>query len=199
MTEDSDTSSSCTVCRKDIEKGDGFDFGGAPVCSMCTNSLKLKEMDTSGTDEILSGILEDQGREIIGEFIAISRSMPSDFGWNILALMENITNDVEDAQAQALLESSMIISGLSVIRTGEGEGDVNPGFLSLLLVLGQVMDLSIMRKIVLDKGLRTSNKLDELRLIGEHNRILFDLITGTPHQEEARNELILASCLERVV
>lgn len=199
MVENSDTQNSCTICRKDIEKEDENDFGGAPVCGMCTDSLKLREMDTSNTDDVLSSILEEQGSKIIGEFIAVSRSMPPDFGWNILALLENITNDVEDAQAQALLESSMIICGLTTIRRGEGEGDVNPGLLSLLLVLGQVMDLSIMRRIVLDKGLRTSNKLDELRLIGDHNRVLFDLITNTPHQEDATKEILLASCLERVV
>jgi hypothetical protein len=199
VAENSDTPASCTICRKDLEKGDEFDFGGAPVCVMCTDSLKLKELDTSGTDNVLSKIVEEQGTKIIGEFAAISRSLPSDFGWNILALLDNITSDVEDAQAQALLESSMIICGLTAIRCGEGEGDVNPGFLSLFLVLGQVLDLSIMRRIVLDKSLRTSNKLDELKLIGEHNRVLFDLIMKTPHNEEAHKELLLASCLERVV
>ena len=199
MAENSDTPASCTVCRRDIEKGEEFEFGGAPVCESCTENLKLRGLDTSGTDEVLSEILEDQGSRIIGEFTAISRSMPPDFGWNILALMDNITNDVEDVQSQALLESAMIICGLTAIRRGEGEGDVNPGFLSLYLVLGQVLDLSIMRRIVLEKELRTSNKLDELILIGEHNRILFDLITETSHQEEQTKELLLASCLERVV
>ena len=140
MVETSDIPESCTVCRNEINEGDRFDFGGAPVCTTCADSLKLKELDTSGTDEIFSDILEDQGRKIIGDFLAISRSMPQEFGWNILALLDNVTSDIEEVQARALLESSMMICGLTTIRTGEGEGDVDPGFLSLFLVLGQVMD-----------------------------------------------------------
>lgn len=193
------TQISCTVCRKDIGPGNKFEFGGAPVCNECSDSLKLKDLDTSMQDDTLSGILDGQGENVIGEFLAIARTMPSNYGWNILAIMDSISKDLEEVQARALLESSTMICGLTVIRVGEGEGEVDPNLLSLFLVLGQVIDLSMMRRIVLEKGLRTSNKLDELILIGEHNRSFFDLITKIDHEGDARSEFILATCLERVV
>jgi hypothetical protein len=197
--ENDHTPATCTVCRKEIARGEDHNFGGAPVCRSCADQLDLKGLDTTGSDEVLSGLLEDQGRAVLGEFTALSRSIPSDFGWNILGLLNTITDEIEDVQSQTLLESAMIICGLTAVRLGEGEGDVDPGLLSLYLVLGQVMDLSIMRRIVLDGKLRTSNKFDELKLIGDHNRVIFDLVTEIPHGEDPTKEMLLSNCLERVV
>ncbi|MGA1873125.1 MAG: hypothetical protein ACMUHY_05590 [Thermoplasmatota archaeon] len=189
----------CTVCREEMKAEGGKEFGGAPVCDPCFDRLDLGSMDIGGKDDRLLALTEGQGQDIMGEFTALARSMPKEYGWNILAIVGNITESVEDAQASSLLESSTMLCGLSVLRLGEGEGEVDPGLLSLFLVLGQVMDLSIMRRIVLSSGLRTSNRLDELFLIGDHNRTLFELIRNVDHGEDEQKEMILAICMEKLV
>ncbi len=199
MENDTATKAFCTVCRKEIVAGDDFTFGGALICNSCTDNLKLKEMDTDVADELLGNMVDEGGKEALKDFIAIARSLPAEYGWNILAIVSNISNDIDEVQAQALLESSTMICGMTVIRLGEGKGEVDPGLLSLFLVLGQVIDLSLMKRIVLDKGLRTSNKLDEMILVGEQNWLLFDMVLGISHDKDPKKEYILASCLERLV
>jgi len=189
----------CTVCRKVFEHSEETLFGGAPVCSDCTNDLGLRTLDRSTEDEVLATLLDDQGRFALKDFTALARSMPSGYGWNILAILGNISKDIPEVQAQALLESSTMICGMSVIRGGKGEGEVDPKLLSLFLVLGQVMDLSIMKKLVLTNKLRTSNKLDEMILIGEHNNVLFNMIKDVPHGNDEKKEFILTTCLGKVV
>ncbi|MGA1820597.1 MAG: hypothetical protein ACMUHU_06280 [Thermoplasmatota archaeon] len=189
----------CTVCREEMQEGEDYEFGGAPVCINCTGNLNLRELDTGSSDELLSRISEAQGQDILGEFLALARSISPDYGWNILAIVGNISESVEDEQARSLLESSTMLSGLTVLRLGEGEGEPDPGLLSLLLVLGQVVDLSVMRKIVLGSGLRMSNKLDELILIGEHNRVLFEMIKDIDHGGDEQKEMILSICLAKIV
>lgn len=189
----------CTVCRGELNETDRLEFGGASVCNACTARLKLEEMDTARSDERLHGITEAQGQKILGEFMALARAIPRDYGWNILAIVGQIPDSIEDEQARSIVENSTILCGSTVLRAGEGEGEVDPGLLSLFLVLGQVMDLSIMRRSVISGGLRMSNKLDEMILIGEHNRALFNLVTEIDHDEDPQKELILASCLQKIV
>jgi len=189
----------CTVCREELKEGETYEYGGAPVCDSCTERMDLRKLDTSSIDELLSGITEAQGQDIIGEFLALVRYISPDYGWNILAIISNISDSVEDEQARSLLESSTMLCGLTVIRLGEGEGEPDPGILSLLLVLGQVVDLSVMRRIVLGSGLRISNKLDELILIGEHNRVFFEMIKAVDHSGDEQKEMILSLCLEKIV
>ncbi|MBN1538897.1 MAG: hypothetical protein JW939_02040 [Candidatus Thermoplasmatota archaeon] len=199
MEESSEGPDLCTVCRGELKETDRLEFGGARVCNDCSARLKLEELDITGSDEKLQGITEAQGQNILGEFMALARAIPREYGWNILAIVGQITENIEDEQARSIVENSTILCGSTVIRVGEGEGEVDPGLLSLFLVLGQVVDLSIMRSAVISGGLRMSNRLDEMILIGEHNRVLFDLLTEIDHGEDPQKELILASCLQKVV
>ncbi|MBN1389253.1 MAG: hypothetical protein JXA22_01275 [Candidatus Thermoplasmatota archaeon] len=189
----------CTVCREQLNGPDDHGFGGAPVCNSCKARLNLEEMDTTRSDERLHDIMETQGQAVLGEFLALARTVPREYGWNILAIVGRISDDIKDERTRSMVENSTILCGLTVVRSGEGEEAVDPGLLSLFLVLGQVIDLSIMRRVVIDGGLRMSNKLDEMILIGEHNRVLFDLLTEIDHGEDPQKELILASCLERII
>jgi len=189
----------CTVCREELKEEETYEYGGAPVCNACTQRMELRKLDTNSTDELLSSLTEAQGQDIIGEFLALARSVSRDYGWNILAIVGNISESVKDEQARSLLESSTMLCGLTVLRLGEGDGEPDPGLLSLLLVLGQVVDLSVMRRIVLGSGLRISNKLDELILIGEHNRVFFEMIKDVDHDGDEQKEMILSLCLEKII
>ncbi|MGA1849052.1 MAG: hypothetical protein ACMUHB_06895 [Thermoplasmatota archaeon] len=189
----------CTVCRADMGSEDIHMFGKAPVCGNCNSSLGLSELDTSKKDEVLAPLLEISGLEALGPFTALSRELPGEYGWNILALMQTVGADLENHQGRSLLESSTAITGSTVLRNGMGEGEGDPGKLTLMLVLGQVIDLSIMKNIVETMGLRTSNELDELRLIGEHTGILFKMLSSLDTGGDETREKVLSETIRAVL
>jgi len=200
MEADTDPEMLCTVCRKGMEKGRRMTFGRAPICRKCHDSMSLSELDTSKRDGALLPLVERSGIDALGPFTALSEDMPRDYGWNILALMQTVGADLEDHQGRSLLESATALCGSSVIRNGREEGgEGDPSKLTLMLVLGQVLDLSIMKRIVNSNGLRTSNELDELKLIGEHMGILFRMLSSIDPGGDGTKEKVLAECIRSVL
>jgi hypothetical protein len=189
----------CTVCRAGMDGEGTKTFGKAPICDDCYGSMGLAEMDISMKDEELLPLVEKSGMDALGPFTALSRELPKEYGWNILALMETVGADLEDHQGRTLLESATAICGSSVIKNGRETGEGDPAKLTLMLVLGQVLDLSIMKNIVESKDLRTSNELDELKLIGEHTGTLFTMLSSIDTKGDGTKEKVLSECIRAIL
>lgn len=188
------------MCQTELGDNEEKNFYGAPICDPCWEQLSLDKVSAGQIDRWLKDSIDDTGREAFTGFMGIMARYPAEFGWNILALSPTIIETVEDPQQRSLLEQSAILSGACVIRNGKKQGEEpDPRLLSLFLVLGQFLVLSIMKKIVLEKGLRTGNVLDETLLIGAFNRKMFDMLAGIDPKGDRKLETVLAGVLSKVV
>jgi hypothetical protein len=189
----------CTVCQTELGDNEEMNFYGAPVCVTCWEQLSLGKVSTGTIDIWLKDHIDDTSREAFTGFMGIMAQYPAEFGWNILALSSTIVETIEDPQQRSMLEQSAILSGACIIRNGKKQGEEpDPKLLSLFLVLGQFLVLSIMKKIVLEKGLRTGNILDETLLIGAFNRKMFDMLAGIDPKGDKKLETVLAEVLSKV-
>ncbi len=189
----------CTICRLELKGKKYHLFGGAPICDPCYGSMELDELDHSRVDEALKDLVDGTGLETLGYLTSLAEQMPQSSGWNMLAMIEEIGKDLEEEQGRRLVTASTMICGNMVVRMGKGSGEPEPTRLTLMLILGQVIDLSIMKRIVLDRDLRTSHRLDELRLIGEHQKVIFDLISSLDPEKDPFRENVMANCLTNIL
>ncbi len=199
MAEEEEEEGICTVCQSPL-KGEQKLFHQAPVCPTCWKELGLDSMSPDMTDEWLKSNIHQSAEDVMKGFMALTCQYPKHYGWNILAVINTIGDTVEDPQQRSILEQSAILSGAAVLRNGAEEGDEpDPRMLSLLLVLGQFLVLSVMRRIVEEKDLRTRNILDETLLIGAFNRKMFNMLKEIDPGKDEKLENVLAGALSRVV
>lgn len=190
----------CTVCQSKMGDNDNRLFYQAPVCEECWKDLDIDDIRKGPSGDWLESVIDESGSSVLEGFMAISAQYPRDYGWNILAVINTIGETVENPQQRSMLEQSALLAGSAVLRNGsQDDPEPDPRLLSLFLVLGQFLVLSIMKRIVKDSDLRTGNILDEVRLIGWFNRKVFDMLLELDPGGDEKLEKVLAQSLSRVV
>ena len=100
------------------------------------------------------------------------------------------------------MESALVVMGTSIIRSGkeieEGAADEEK-LISLLLIIGQYLDLSVMGRISRDQDLDPGSYLDEIIMVFEHDIILFRMLKGLEHGDDPERKTTIARAMKLYV
>ncbi len=172
----------CSICGAKVGDDEMDSFLDLPICSICMEELAINELPIVEPDNYLSSILEDKGRIVLPRITGLMKTRTKEMGWKLVAMAPFIADQVEEKARKALMESALILMGSSIIRLGEdGSGELADKDASLILLLGQYLDLSVMGRISKENGLIPEHKLHEMILGEEHDHILFHMLKGLDH------------------
>jgi hypothetical protein len=191
----------CSVCMKELSDDRGFQFLGMSVCSHCDSLLSLSELESVEPDEILFGMMDEKGGSILGTVTSLLTRTPRSTGWKVLGMAPFIGDQIKEIAQRALMESSLILMGCSIIRLGteDDREEVSQEMITLLLVMGQYLDLSVMGKISTQRNLHQGNKLEEIILVEEHNHLLFSLLKQIDHSNDPEKKTTIARAMSMLV
>lgn len=190
----------CSICAKKEVATE--DFVGIPICPDCTAQLGLDEIEPAGQDEELAGMLDPKGLAILEKVTALVRRSPVEFGWKVLSLAPFIGEQVDDRTRKAIMESALVIIGASIVKNGQDEGEIEEyeeKLISLFLILGQYLDLSIMGRISKDEDLSPESYLDEIIMVFEHDTKIFNFLRSLDHGSDPEKKTIVARAMKLCV
>ncbi len=190
----------CSVCAG--KNTEGNDYLGIPVCDDCIDKLKLKELSDSEKDDALAEVVDQKGDAILGSITALIRRSPVSLGWKVLSLAPFIGEQVEDGSRRTIMESAMVIFGSSIVRAGyDGplDGMEEEKLISLYLILGQYLDLSIMGNVSQNQGLNPESYMDEIIMVYEHDSILFNMLREMDFGDDPERMTIVARAMKLYV
>ncbi|MCU0798916.1 MAG: hypothetical protein MUC62_04515 [Candidatus Thermoplasmatota archaeon] len=154
----------CGACGSAPEKGRISSFCGVPVCSSCSEALDLGSLGPQIVPTYISDLISKEGNEAASGLVSLASRMPRDEGWKLLSNIHGMTLSIKDPPSKELLRGSLILVGASVIFSGTP--DEGPALdikaLTLALVLGEVLCLSMMKRISRENALTSSGRLDDV-------------------------------------
>lgn len=182
----------CGACGLAPENGKMDPFCGVPVCNSCRETLGLSSLGHRNVPSFLSDLIENSGTEAAYGLESLSSRMPKGDGWDLFSNIHGMTLSLKDQTSKELLRGSLILVGATIIMSGsQGErGKMDIKALTLSLVLGEVLCLSIMKRISRDNGLTSSGRLDDVLITAMFRSrlsgILLDLrpIASPEHDNE---------------
>lgn len=188
---------SCSICGAKVGDGEMESFLDLPICSICVEELAIKKLPIVEPDTYLNGFVEDKGRIVLPRITAIMKTRTKEQGWKLVAMAPFIADQVEEKARKALMESALILTGSSIIRIGgEGPGELSDKDASLILLLGQYLDLSIMGRISQENGLIPEHHLHEMVLGEMHDHILFSMLKELDHGEDPEKMTYVLRAME---
>ena len=190
----------CSICAKRSAVVE--DFIGIPICTECYGTLDLDDLQDTDPDPELSTLLDPKGKLILGRVTSIIRSCDGEFGWKVLSLALFIGEQLEDRSRRTMMESALVLMGSAIIGSGEGSGKENideEKMISLLLIIGQYLDLSMMGKIANDEKLDPESYLDEIIMVFGHDVAMFNLLKALDHGNEPEKMTIVARAMKLFV
>lgn len=187
----------CSICTADIKPGSDLRFVNVPLCSRCFADLGLDGVKEVEPDGILANIVDEKGSEILGMTTSLLQRNPSANGWQILRMAPVIWEQVEDITRKVMMSSGLIILGSALIRQGnETDGnDLDNKFVTLLILLGQYLDLAVMGRINEEMGLEKGSFIHEMILKEEHDHRIFSLLKTLDPGEDDERKAILANSM----
>jgi hypothetical protein len=190
----------CPICA--MEMKEIHDFIGIEVCVDCSGSLGLEDLEGSELDEKYSSIFGPKGHSILPKVSSLVKKTPKGVGWKVLSLAPFIGEQVEDPNRSGLMESALILMGSMIIDNGtieSGKDIQEEKMISLILIIGQYLDLSSMGKISVDNDLDQEGYLDEMILLFEHDMILYKLLKGLDHEDDMEKKTMIARAMKLLV
>jgi len=188
----------CSLCGAGEDEEAPEEFLGIPVCGKCFTDLELGSVEPVDGDPVLTTILDEKGTLLLGEITALMRRTRRELGWKLLSVAPYISDQVEDPVHRSMMESGLIITGSSIIRMGTEEGDgsdEDERFITLFLILGQYLDISILGRITRDEGLDAENMLDGIVLSRLHDHILFGLLRSIEVEASSEEETVIINSM----
>ena len=192
----------CSICSEEMIPATKMDFIGIGICQDCHSSLSLDEIGPLKPFDYLAVILDQKGLDILGKVTSLISRTPKETGWKVLGMAPFIGDQVTDPAQRGIMESALIIMGSSMIRSGNDDQEneeITNKLVTLLLVIGQYLDLSVMGDLSSKLGLDQGNRIHEFILVEEHNHRLFSLLREIEHLEDPEKMTIIARAMSMLV
>jgi len=187
----------CGACGEEHPTGGRRTFFGVLVCDSCHDRLDLDGLENRDAPGFLTGIMAPDGRDAAIGLGALASRMPKDEGWKLLANIHGMTGPMNDPSAKELLRGSLILVAATIIGSGADGNDVPMDLraLTLSLVLGEVLCLSIMKRISNDNGLRSAGRLDDVLITALFRSELLSVLLLLRPAAQSGHESELASAV----
>jgi len=137
-------------------------------------------MTTGGAHPVILGLTGKDGRVAAEGLSYIASRQSKAEGWRLLSHIHGMTMALKDHTSRELLRGSLILVGTNIIGSGTGpEGQpMDTKTLTLSLVLGEVLCLSMMRRTANELGLTSSGRLDDVLVNARFRAQLSDVLLG---------------------
>lgn len=187
----------CGACGGKLENERSEQFCGVPVCQDCHKALGLGTLVNMSVPPPLSDLIDAGGKEAASGLGALASRMPRGEGWKLLSNVHGMTMTLKDQPSRELLRGSLILVGSTVIGSGTelSGGEIGTRALTLSLVLGEVVCLSIMRRISKEAGLTSTGRLDDVLITARFRSQLTDVLYGLRSTAVPDHENELASAV----
>lgn len=154
----------CGACGSAPEDGRISLFSGVPVCNNCRKELGLSTLGHGNVPPFIPDLIGEDGHDAASGLGSLTSRMPMDQGWKLLSNIHGMTLSIKDPPSKELLRGSLVLVGASVIMSGNPGGgeELDIKDLTLSLVLGEVLCLSMMKRISRENDLTSSGRLDDV-------------------------------------
>lgn len=187
----------CGACGSAPENGKMDPFCGVPVCNSCRETLGLSSLGRRNVPSFLSDLIENSGSEAASGLVSLSSRLPKVDGWDLFSNIHGMTLSLKDQTSKELLRGSLIMVGATIIMSGsQGEGErIDTKALTLSLVLGEVLCLSMMKRISRDNGLTSSSRLDDVLITAMFRSRLSNILLYLRPKASPEHDKELASAV----
>jgi len=186
----------CSACGGGPQGGPERTFAGVPVCQGCFDKLRLSDLENDRSRGPLWELTEEAGRGALGDFLALVKAQDRASGWKMLSTVPEAVKLKENAGRQ-LLTGSLIICGTSLVKEGRPDGppQEDQSVFTLMIMIGEVLTLSMLRRIVRDQSLSSKSPLDESILGAELRSCLYSMLKDLKSDADGSTEKVLANAI----